>query len=39
MELDDEMHRTVSLTFLYQFNPTKSKYRGTGAGQSQKARM
>ena len=39
MELDNEMHRTVSLTFRYQFNPTKSKYRGTGAGQSQKARM
>ena len=39
MELEDEMRRTVSLTFRYKFNPTKSKYRGTGAGQSQKARM
>ena len=39
MELDDEMRRTVRLTFRYKFNPTKSKYRGTGAGQSQKARM
>ena len=39
MELDDEMRRTVSLTFRYKFNPTKSKYKGTGAGQSQKARM
>ena len=39
MEFDNEMHRTVSLTFRYKFNPTKSKYRGTGAGQSQKARM
>ena len=39
MELDNEMRRTVSLTFRYKFNPTKSKYKGTGAGQSQKARM
>ena len=39
MELDNEMCRTVSLTFRYKFNPTKSKYKGTGAGQSQKARM
>ena len=39
MELEDEMRRTVSLTFRYKFNPTKSKYKGTGAGQSQKARM
>ena len=39
MELDDELRRTVSLTFRYKFNPTKSKYKGTGAGQSQKARM
>ena len=39
MELDDEMRRTISLTFRYKFNPTKSKYKGTGAGQSQKARM
>lgn len=39
MELEDEMRRTISLTFRYKFNPTKSKYKGTGAGQSQKARM
>ena len=39
IELEDEMRRTVSLTFRYKFNPTKSKYKGTGAGQSQKARM
>ena len=39
MELDDEMRQTFSLTFRYKFNPTKSKYKGTGAGQSQKARM
>ena len=39
MEFDNEMRRTISLTFRYKFNPTKSKYKGTGAGQSQKARM
>ena len=39
MEIDEEMRRAVSLTFRYKFNPTKSKYKGTGAGQSQKARM
>lgn len=39
MKLEDEMRRTVSLTFRYKFNPTKSKYKGTGAGAEQKARM
>ena len=39
MELDDEMRRTISLTFRYKFNPTKSKYKVPGAGPSQKARM
>ena len=39
MVLEEDSRRTVSLTFRYKFNPTKSKYKGTGAGQSQKARM
>lgn len=32
-------HRLVSLTIRYNFNTAKSKYKGTGAGQSQKSRM
>lgn len=31
--------REVSLTIRYKFNTSKSKYKGTGAGQSQKDRM
>lgn len=31
--------RRVSLTVRYKFNVDKSKYKGTGAGQSQKSRM
>lgn len=31
--------RMISLTVRYNFNTTRSKYRGTGAGQSQKSRM
>lgn len=31
--------RSVSLTVRYKFNSAKSKYRGTGAGESQKSRM
>lgn len=31
--------RSVSLTVNYKFNSTKSKYKGTGAGESQKNRM
>ena len=31
--------RRVSLTVRYKFNVGKSKYKGTGAGQSQKSRM
>ncbi|MDY3070260.1 MAG: outer membrane beta-barrel protein [Parabacteroides sp.] len=30
---------TVRLTVRYKFNPTKSKYKGTGAGESQRSRM
>ena len=33
------MHRHVSLTVRYKFNTTRSKYKGTGAGESQKNRM
>ena len=32
-------NRSVRLTLRYVFNQAKSKYKGTGAGQSQKARM
>lgn len=32
-------HRQVTLTLRYKFNSTKSKYKGTGAGTSQKSRM
>lgn len=31
--------RKISLTVRYKFNVGKSKYKGTGAGQSQKSRM
>lgn len=31
--------RSVSLTIRYKFNAAKSKYKGTGAGSSQKNRM
>lgn len=32
-------HRNIYLTLRYKFNSTKSKYKGTGAGESQKSRM
>ena len=32
-------HRQISLTLRYKFNSTRSKYKGTGAGESQKNRM
>ena len=32
-------HRQFDLTLRYKFNSTKSKYKGTGAGESQKSRM
>ena len=31
--------REFSLTLRYKFNATKSKYKGTGAGQEQRSRM
>ena len=33
------LHRQISLTLRYKFNTAQSKYKGTGAGQSQKRRM
>ena len=36
---NDPNARSVSLTVRYKFNTTKSKYKGTGAGESQKSRM
>ena len=39
MQNTQVMHRQVSLTVRYKFNATKSKYKGTGAGESQKSRM
>ena len=32
-------HRQIDLTLRYKFNATKSKYKGPGAGESQKSRM
>ena len=32
-------HRQITCTLRYKFNSTKSKYKGTGAGESQKSRM
>jgi hypothetical protein len=32
-------YRSFTLTLRYKFNATKSKYKGTGAGESQKSRM
>ena len=31
--------RQVTFTLRYKFNAAKNKYKGTGAGQSQKSRM
>lgn len=40
MRLTEEPNNcTVRLTVRYKFNTTKSKYKGTGAGDSQKSRM
>jgi hypothetical protein len=39
MTLDQETRRQFRLTVRYKFNAAKSKYKGTGAGQSQKNRM
>ncbi len=39
MVFDEFSTSKVSLTIRYKFNSTRSKYKGTGAGQSQKNRM
>ena len=39
MTIDQQTRRTFSLTLRYKFNPSKSKYKGTGAGQEQRSRM
>lgn len=39
MILDIQSTSKVSLTVRYKFNTTRSKYKGTGAGESQKNRM
>ena len=39
MQNTQVMQRQVSLTLRYKFNTTRSKYKGTGAGESQKNRM
>lgn len=37
--IDQESLRYFTLTLRYKFNATKSKYKGTGAGQEQRSRM
>lgn len=39
LTMDTDTRRTFMLTLRYKFNVTKSKYKGTGAGSSQKSRM
>ena len=39
MIVDQQSTSKVSLTVRYKFNTTRSKYKGTGAGESQKNRM
>ena len=36
---DQQSRRRFTLTLRYKFNATKSKYKGTGAGQEQRSRM
>ena len=35
----DRLISSITLTLRYKFNPAKSKYKGTGAGQDQRSRM
>ena len=37
--VSEENRRTIRLTLRYKLNPSESKYRGTGAGRSQRYRM
>lgn len=40
MQMDEHStHCQARLTIRYKFNASKSKYKGTGAGQEQKSRM
>ena len=39
IRLDQQSRRSITLTLRYKFNPAKSKYKGTGAGQDQRSRM
>ena len=39
MTIDQQTRRSFTLTLRYKFNPSKSKYKGTGAGQEQRSRM
>ncbi|WP_418573897.1 outer membrane beta-barrel protein [Phocaeicola sp.] len=39
MAVKQEVRRSIALTLRYKFNATKSKYKGTEAGDSQKSRM
>ncbi len=39
LTMDQETRRSISMTIRYKFNTAKSKYKGTGAGESQKSRM
>ena len=39
MDLKPDARRQFGMTLQYNFNNTKSKYKGKGAGDSQKARM
>ena len=39
MRLDQQTRRVFTLTLRYKLNPSKSKYKGTGAGQEQRSRM
>lgn len=38
-EYDRSDSRTIGLTLRYKFNTTRSKYKGTGAGEAEKGRM
>lgn len=39
MMLKQKVRRSIALTLRYKFNAAKSKYKGTGAGDSQKSRL
>ena len=39
IRVNPQSRRSITLTLRYKFNPAKSKYKGTGAGQEQRSRM